>query len=58
MRRFARTLTFVRKFYQFDNIARGRRGCVLEKGDDTREGGFYMENVVENQGPRTGDIDF
>lgn len=58
VRRFARTLTFVRKFYQFDNIARGRRECVLEKGDDTREGGFYMENVVENQGPRTGDIDF
>lgn len=35
-RRFARTLTFVRKFYQFDNIV---QGGSLEK-DDTREGGF------------------
>lgn len=57
-RRFARKLTFVRKFYQFDNIAQGWGGSVLEKGD-TREDGFYnAENVVENQDLRMGDIDF
>lgn len=30
-RRFARTLTFVRKFYQFDNIVQGGRGGVSRR---------------------------
>ena len=51
-RRFARTLTFVRKFYQFDNIVQR----VSREGWHERRW-FYVEGV-KNQNPWMGDIDF